>query len=135
MPHYTFVLKDGSGGIEDRTGVHLPDPERAFEYAQGVAHELMQGREVQTRCWRLDVLGDEGRAIFEIPFATVDRSLEHLPPELRQAVIEANQRRRALHETWNAARRTVLESRALVARSRGKPYLASYLGEPTMSQR
>ena len=46
----------------------------------------MSGREAQTRSWRLDVYEDNNERIFEIPFVSIDRSLDHLVPELRTIV-------------------------------------------------
>jgi hypothetical protein len=52
MPHYTFVLRDGSHTISDDEGAILATKHDAFEYVCGVARELMAGREKQTRNWR-----------------------------------------------------------------------------------
>ena len=129
MPHYTFALRDGSGAVEDRIGAHLAGALSARDYAMDVAHELMHGWEAQVRYWRLDVYDHEGKPVFQIPFASIDRSLDHLAPEQRRMMVESGERRRSLMEAVHVARATVLETRALVARSRGKPYLASFRGE------
>ena len=34
MPNYTFELRDGSGGIDDESGVALTDGADALRYAQ-----------------------------------------------------------------------------------------------------
>ncbi|HLH97993.1 MAG TPA: hypothetical protein VKW08_23040 [Xanthobacteraceae bacterium] len=133
MPRYTFTLRDGSLGIEDRTGVDLNDAQGAFDYAISVAREVMRGCEAEAHAWRLDVYEDDAGPIFELPFAAIDQSLDHLVPELRQMIVDFGERRRLLMETVHAARATVLETRALVAQSRGKPYLASFLGKRTIS--
>jgi hypothetical protein len=135
MPTYTFELKDGSCGIADETGVNLPDREHALGYAIEVARELMGGREAQTRFWRLDVYEGGGERIFEIPFVRVDRTLDHLAPELRTVMEGLCDRHRSLKEANYAARVTVRESRALIAIARGKPYLATYAGERTIRDR
>jgi len=83
MPNYTFELRDGSGGIDDETGVALADGVHALHYAQDVVHELMRSREAQTRTWRLDVYDEAGERVIELPFATIDPTLDHLRPELR----------------------------------------------------
>jgi hypothetical protein len=132
MPTYTFELKDGSCGIADETGVPLPDREHALRYAQDVARELMGGREPQTRFWRLDVYEDGGERIFEIPFVRIDRTLDHLVPELRTIMEGMCDRQRALKEAIYAACVTVRESRALMAMAHGKPYLATCAGERTI---
>ena len=73
MPNYTFELRDGSGGIDDETGVALTDSADALHYAQTIVHELMRSREAQTRTWRLDVYDGAGACVIELPFASVDR--------------------------------------------------------------
>jgi hypothetical protein len=47
-------------------------------------------------------------------------------------VEDVSERRRQLSEVIHALNTTVIESRALVARSRGKPYLASRFGRGTI---
>jgi hypothetical protein len=135
MPTYTFELKDGSRGVADESGVNLPDREHALRYAVDVARELMGGREAQTRFWRLDVYEDSRERIFEIPFVRIDRTLDHLAPELRTMMEGLCDRHRSLKEANYAARVTVRESQALMAIARGKPYLATYAGERTIRDR
>jgi hypothetical protein len=132
MPTYTFELRDGSSGTRDETGIHLPDRDHALQYARSVAHELMSGREPQTRYWRLDVYENKATRVFEISFVTVDQTLDHLAPELRTMMEGLCERRRALCEANHAAHITMRESRALVALSRGKPYLVTYAGRRTI---
>lgn len=129
MPHYTFALRDGSDLISDEEGATLAGERDAFEYACDVALELMRGREKQTRIWRLLVYGGDNKLVFEIPFAALDGTLNHLSSELRQLIESFCSRQLALKEAVHAARATVRESRALVALSRGKPYLATRFGE------
>ena len=132
MPVYTFELRDGDRKIEDDDGVNLPDRDHAFHYALDVAHELMSCREAQTRSWRLDVYEGNREQIFQLPFARIDPTLDHLVPEVRKAVERTSDLSRSLKETMAAARVTVRESRALVALSRGRPYLATEMGERTI---
>lgn len=129
MPVYTFVLRDGSSRIEDETGTNLPDRERALQYAREVVRELMNCRERQTRTWRLEVYDDEGTRVFEIPFASVDPTLAHLTPDVRAAVEALCDRVFSLREAMSEAAMTARESRALVARSRGRPFLAAAFGQ------
>jgi hypothetical protein len=102
---YTFDLLTGDDRVADEAGVRLPDREHAHDYALQVVRDLMRSREPKTRIWRLDIYED-GHRIGEIPFAKVDRV--------------------------QAARIAKREATALVARSRGKPYLATELGERTI---
>lgn len=132
MPKYTFELRDGSDGIGDGSGVDLPDRGCAFEFAQGIARELMSGREAQTRFWRLDVYENDRERVFEIPFVSLDHTLDYCDPQWRALITESCERFRSLKEAEHAARRTISEARALVARSRGKPYLATEAGRKTI---
>jgi hypothetical protein len=96
-----------------------------------VVHELMRSRELETRSWRLEIYeGGDDRPICEIPFASVDPSLDHLTPKLRTMVESISERKRLLGDVIHSAKGTIQESRALVARARGKPYLASRFGKP-----
>lgn len=132
MPLYTFELRDGSAPLADRTGVHLADRERALVYAKEVARELIQGREKQARSWRLDVYENRDERVFELAFAAFDPTLDHLAPELRNMVERLCGSYRSCREAVHAAQITMRESRALVALSRGKPYLAASAGEQTI---
>jgi hypothetical protein len=129
MPTYSFKLRDDSGILEDEDGVELPDDNSATQYAHDVAHELMKSRELETRSWCLDVYAEGGGRIGEIQFARVDPTLDHLTPKWRTAVEGIAARERLLADMINAANATVAESRALVARARGKPYLVSRFGK------
>ena len=129
MPLYTFELRDGSCGIADPAGVTLADRDQALCYAHDVIRELMTQCERETRTWRLDVYEDCHRRVFEIPFARLDETLDHLRPSWRSKVEDLCDRSRLLREACNAAYATVRESRALVAWSRGKPYLATERGQ------
>jgi len=65
-------------------------------------------------------------------FATIDETLNHLKPDNRKLVELTAVRRRLLHDTFHAAWITYRESRALIARSHGKLYLATDHGEKTI---
>jgi hypothetical protein len=134
MPLYTFELRDGSCGIADTVGVSFADRDQALCYAYQVIRELMGCREQQTRTWRLDVYEDHDRRVFEIPFARLDETLDHLNPHWRSRIEDLCNRSRVLQETYSVARITMRESRALVARSRGKPYLATEDGRATIRE-
>ena len=132
MSAYTFRLLDGSGEVEDETGVNFRRPDHAIRYARDVVHELMRNRELETRSWRLDVYENGDGPIHAIPFASIDPTLDHVVPTLRTMVEGMSEQKRLLSEVLHAVKGTVQESRALVARSRGKPYLASRFGRSTI---
>ena len=92
----------------------------------------MRNREVETRSWRLDVYENGDGPIYAIPFAGIDPTLDHLVPKLRTMVEAMCERKRLLGEVLHVVSATMQESRALVARSRGKPYLASRFGRSTI---
>lgn len=129
MPLYTFELRDGSCGIADTVGVSFANRDQALCYAHDVIRELMSQCERKTRSWRLDVYENHDRRVFEIPFARLDETLDHLSPHWRSRVEDLCNRSRSLREACSAASATVQESRALVACSRGKPYLATDRGK------
>ena len=130
MPNYTFELRDGSDPIGDELGVILTGRLHAYDYARGVVHELMCGREAQTRTWRLDVYENSAERVFEIPFASLDRTLDDLLPELRTIVEGLCECDRTVREARQRAQR---ESRARLARSRGRPYLITNFGKRTIN--
>jgi hypothetical protein len=132
MPIYAFELRDGSKPVMDDTGVHLADREQAFGYAQEIVRELMTGCEAQTRSWQLDVYEAGEGLVFKIPFVQLDPTFAHLDTSWRKTLERLCDGRRSLGEAVHSARATVRESRALVARARGKPYLATSAGERTI---
>jgi hypothetical protein len=132
MPWYTFQLRDGSCTIDDDVGVRLSDRNQALRYAQDTALELMSGCEREARSWRLDVHEDGGERVFAITFASLDPTLDHLGPDWRRQIEELSERYRLLKEAVSAAQLTMRESRALVALSRGKPYVAAEFGQQTI---
>jgi hypothetical protein len=131
MHRYTFALRADEALIKDESGTWFDDRGRACDHARDVAHELMHGREEQTRSWCLEVYED-GARVHELLFASIDPTLANLLPRLRATIEQASGKERALWGALSAVQATLRESRALVARSRGKPYLATVAGEPTV---
>jgi hypothetical protein len=131
-PTYTFRLRNDGRDVEDDTGVALTDNASAYQYARSVARELMRCREIQTRYWLLQVYRDGEGPLFDILFASVDPTLDHLRRELRSLVERVSEKKRALRDTIYAANLTLRESQCLLARSRGKPYLIAENGEITI---
>jgi hypothetical protein len=104
----------------------------SYGYAYDVALEMMDHREAATRSWRLEVYEDGAKKLFEILFATIDETLNHLKPDNRKLVEMTAMRRRLFQDTLHAASITFRESQALIARSHGKLYLATDHGEKTI---
>jgi len=132
MPTYTFKLRSDAGWVADNVGATLVDNASAYRYACGVARELMRSREIQTRYWLLEVFQYGQGPLFDILFATVDPTLDHLRREVRVLVENASEKKRALKDTIHDIGLTVRESQALLARSTGRPHLISGNGEITI---
>jgi hypothetical protein len=123
MTRYFFDLRDGSDRIRDAEGVDLEDEVAAIAHARSLAGELMKNRELQTRHWLVHVTGENGERVCEVGFATVDKTLDHLRADTRKLIEQRCEKHLALAEAIACARAIVCQSRALVNRSRGKPYL------------
>ena len=82
MPLYFFHLRSDRR-IADTSGTELPDESAARAHACRVARELMRGRELSTRTWRLDVFDRDGDFCFDLLFASVDDSIAHWAPDIR----------------------------------------------------
>ncbi len=132
VPNYTFRLRSDGCDIEDDSGVVLTDNASAYRYGRAVARELMRNREIQTRYWLLQVYRDGDGPLFDILFASVDPTLDHLRSELRSLVEKVSEKKRALKDTMSAADFTLRESQSLLARSRGRPYLIAENGQITI---
>jgi hypothetical protein len=118
MPTYTFKLLDGCGDAEDATGVSLSGRDDAIEYGHDVVHELMKNRELKTRSWRLDIYEEGDGHIRQIPFASVDPTLDHLVPEWRMKVEALSEKKRSLSEMIHEVDITIRESHSLDGRAR-----------------
>jgi uncharacterized protein DUF6894 len=133
MRRYYFHLKDGCRGYADHTGVVLSSDDAARDHARGVAAELMKNRERKARHWHIDVQDKNRKPLFTVAFITVDRTLNHVSQPHRKALEELSQRCYALREAIAQARTVQTQARALVAKSRGLPYLAADDGEAVLS--
>ncbi len=92
----------------------------------------MACRKLLAEYWRLDVYDADDHPIFQIPLRTADSafvrpSKKSLPRELRGGDLGLTLT--SLLESTNV---TMRESRALVARARGKPYIATDFGQETI---
>ncbi|HMF29272.1 MAG TPA: hypothetical protein VKE42_10900 [Candidatus Cybelea sp.] len=104
----------------------------AHRYACGVARDLMRCRETATRHWCLEVYEDGEGRVCDILFASVDPTLDHLRRGARTLVERVNATKRAVEDEIYSAKLIMGDSRALIARSRGKPYLIASNGEITV---
>ena len=88
----------------------------------------MKRREVKKRAWQLEIRDDRGDALFEVPFAAVDPTLDHLDRPLRQMVEQMSDSRRKLAETVFNSQLTLRQMKAMRARAVGRPHLAAEFG-------
>lgn len=128
MNTYYFNLKDGRTTIPDPDGTELPDEAAARAHAVTVAREAMRNNEARTRNWRIEVCGQDRGALFEILFASVDESMEHLPGDLRRSVETVSTKFASLSDAIHEVRMSMLELRVTLARSDGLPHLATLNG-------
>lgn len=128
MPMYYFALKDNHGIHVDPDGTELQNETHAAEHARQVALELMATREIRTRSWRLQVCDSNRNLVFELLFASVDRTLYRLPPALRETVTAVSVRTAALSDAIFDVRMTLHQIKGTLAKSKGVPYLASVNG-------
>jgi len=126
MPRYFLSLRNGHGEILDSEGHDLTNLDAAMEYAKGVVQELMKNCELQTRHWELRVQIESGEVLATLRFAQLDSTLDHLTPQLRRTVEDLSEKRLALIEATTTAGNTMRQTRALVARSKGRPHLATH---------
>ena len=132
MARYFFDLKDGERGYVDRVGVDLSNDDEARHHADLVAAELLKNRERKARHWHIDVHDGEHRKLFEVAFIGHDRTLGHLSPPLKNAIEELSRRRRALVEVMGKSRAVKRQAKALMAKSRGRLYIAADEGEEVL---
>jgi hypothetical protein len=70
MPRYFFNTRIGDEVISDPEGEELRNPDRAWEVARAMIHELLkiEGTENLMRAV-IEVTDDEGEIVLEFPFA------------------------------------------------------------------
>ena len=129
MTRYFFDLKDDGRGYRDSEGVDLPDDDAATDHAERVATELIRNRNIKARHWRIDVHDGQGKKICRVALIAHDCRLSHLSPALKKAMEKLSDRCHALYEATAETRTTLLRSRALIAKSRGRPYLRVHHGQ------
>jgi hypothetical protein len=125
MPIYHFHLVTLDGRVLDLKGMEFPDEASAREHAREVARELMRHREPQTRAWRVDVTTEAQRPCFELLFASVDSTIDHLRPDLRASVEKLCFQSASLSETIRAVKNSLVVAKVRLARVEGRPHLAA----------
>jgi hypothetical protein len=128
MTTFYFNLKDGRTIIPDPDGTELLNEEGARAHAVTVAREAMRNNEVRTRNWRIQVCGANRKPLFEVLFASVDETMDHLPGDLRDSVENVSTKFASLADTIHDVRMSMLELRTTLARTEGVPHLATLNG-------
>lgn len=123
MPRFYFHLRAGGTIHSDRQGSECADNAAAHAHAFAVARQLLRNSNGATRLWSLCVEDEQGRAAFDLFLADVAAQLDIVPQEWQELAAQTCRRLTALTRALCAARETVLESRILLARARGKPQL------------
>jgi hypothetical protein len=126
MTKFYFNLRDGEAGVADTDGIEFRDESAARAYAVRVASELLRQKDIEKRSWRLEICDDRGGVLSVLPFATVDPSLDHLEPTLRDLIERVSESRRTLSETVFHMHLMKLQ---LQGRRAHKPYLAAQSGQ------
>jgi hypothetical protein len=125
MANYHFHLVTLEGRVLDLKGMELPDEASAREHARSVACELMRHREPQTRSWRVEVTDSARHPCFELLFASVDSTIDHLNSELRASIEHTCSQSATLFETIRAVKNNLVASKSMLARAEGHPHLAA----------
>ncbi len=127
MPLYFFNVRGGDH-IDDRCGTLLADDAQAHSHGESIARELMRNREPSLRHWRMEVRSEAGDLVSETLFAKMDPTLADLDTRFRGTIEQLSSSLAGLNEAIREAKATVRQSRALMARAAGKPYLAAIAG-------
>jgi hypothetical protein len=127
MTKYYFNVHDGAGGVLDPEGTDLPSLTAAREHATNVIRELLKFDEARKRTWRLDVCDKLGATLFEVPFSTVDPTLDHLQAPTRDLVERLCESRRRLAETMFRSQ-ALLQSHPTKNNVTRRPYLIAESG-------
>jgi hypothetical protein len=125
MPRYFFHLRDGGAKIRDADGATFKDESAAVDHARRIAKELTRNRGRETHHWCVEITAQDGRAVSQLQFATVDETLAYLPAATRKLLEQRYEKQLALLEALARSRALVQQSRSVVGRSRGKPHLVT----------
>ena len=127
MPLFRFNVRGGQH-FNDRDGTELADLAQARAHAGKTAWELMRHRERGVRDWRLEVRDEAGTLVHDVLFAALDPTLDHLRPSHRANVEQLSRSVGATKDAIRSCQMTVRQSRAILARITGCPYLAAVEG-------
>ena len=92
----------------------------------------MRNNEPRFRQFCISVCNESCDLLCTLPLVVVDDTMSGLAPETRALWETCCERRRGLAEALYSLRKTVQQSRAMLARSRRKPYLAAADGDAVL---
>jgi len=128
MPRYYFNLKDRAGFVPDLEGTDLTDAGAARTYAAEIVRELLRHREAERRSCRLEVCDADHKPLFEVLFADLDDTLNHLSPELKANLKGVYRNAGRMNDTINDVRATLHQLKGTLARADHMPWLAAIDG-------
>jgi hypothetical protein len=129
MPLYYFNLNHRDGTTPDCDGTDLPDDAAAGLHAGAVARELLRHREAKRRSWCLQVCDAARAPLFELLFADVDPSLDHLSPELKASLNDVSLKASRMNDSIKDVRASIHQLRGTLACADGLPWLAAINGK------
>jgi hypothetical protein len=129
VPRYYFNLIHDGASSADPDGTVLPDLQSAGRYALRIANELLAHNEIRKRHWALEICDDKRERLFEMPFSSIDRTLDHLNEKQRDLIEVLSRNRREMQKVLADARSVRRHVQATLARGRGRPYLVAENGQ------
>jgi hypothetical protein len=137
MTRFYFDLLASDQLVRDEDGMDCCDSNAAQEYGRRIAREILQGNELSKRHWRLRIYDRHERRLpmAELLFASADPTLDHFTSRLRGSIEDMCRRHAELMECAAELKMTIHETRAVLARHGGKPFLAATGGRRLASVR
>jgi hypothetical protein len=124
MPHYYFDLWQSHHWIDDPAGTELPDDAAAAAYGREVGRELARNNERAVRTCCITVRDAARQTLETIPLAALGERARRFDRKTWATLEASYNGRRDLQQAIHAARQALQLSRATLARSRRRPWLA-----------
>jgi hypothetical protein len=132
MPLYHFNLRNGCGDVLDPEGTELPDVAAARDYGCALVSELIFRNEALRRHGRLVVRDANDRWLFELAFLDFDEAVRRCGPAMQRLIAQTCENRLALDQLKFESRMALLSAKAMLARSKSRPYLAADHGRSVL---
>lgn len=115
MPLFYFMLKSKMDRVADEEGIELGDAVAAREHATAVARELMRNADVVQRFARIQVCDDYLVPLFDVVFAEVDPTIDHLEPTYRKVLERVARSTASFHDVLIQTRTSLAKVRETFA--------------------